>query len=119
MQNRLSAGGEWAPYLPKPTAKKAVRQLRNQTKHGDRVRDIADAQRLWGRLDDHEQSGPGDPLEGFSNAAIEYAKLGREYVKMALETSTTQAWKWWRSQKRAHLNTGEDEEDLYEEFREV
>ena len=119
MQNRLTAGGEWVPYLPKPTAKKAVHQLRNQTKHGDRVRDIADAQRLWGRLDDHDQNGPEDPLEGFSEAVIEYAKLGREYVQMALETSTTQAWKWWRSQRRAHVNTGKDEEELYEEFREA
>ena len=38
---------------------------------------------------------------------------------MALETSTIQAWKWWRALKRAHLNAGKAEDDLYEEFHEA
>ena len=106
MQNALAAGGDWVPFPPKPAAKRYVHLLRHQQRHGGRVRGIADARRLWSRLEEGELGGPSTPAEGFPADVIQYASYGREYVRMALEQSTTIAWKWWRSIRRAHIRRG-------------
>ena len=111
-----TAGGEWVPYLPKPTAKKAARQLRQDQAHGERVQNIADARRLWTRLEEMDPRGPGNPEEGFPPTVAQYARYGREYIKQALETTSAKAWQWWRAHRRAHLKKGGEEGELYEEY---
>ena len=100
-----AAGGAWAPYLPKPTAKRAAQQLRQEERHGDRVQGIAEARRLWTRLDDWATPGPADPEEGFMDEVLEYAPFGRGYIKKAMGGTTTRAWKRWRSIRRAHIRS--------------
>ena len=65
MQTSVTAGGDWVHFLPKRSAERAVYQLRQQKRHGERVQDIADARRLWARLDDRGPGGPVSPEEGF------------------------------------------------------
>ena len=113
------AGGEWVPFLPKPTAKKAAQQLRQEQAHGERVQNVADARRLWDRLEEQDPDGPEDPEEGFSTIVVRYARYGREYVKKALEQTTAKAWQWWRGIRRAHVKNGGNELDLYEEYDEA
>ena len=83
-----------------------------------RVQDVAGAQRLWTRLGDFSPGWPVNPAEGFPDAAVEYARIGREYVRMALEVSTTNARQRRRRMKRAHIKAGWGEAGLYED-REV
>ena len=110
------AGGTWAPYLPKPTAKRAARQLRQEHSHGERVHRVADARRFWTRLYDWYSTGPGDTEDGFSSAVVQYARCGREYIKKALEQTTTRAWQWWRSIRRSPINAGGEENYMFGEY---
>ena len=100
------AGGDEIHYLPKPTAKRALAQLRQQSAHGDRVRDIADARRLRARLDEESPHGTGDADEGFSVEAIHYERLCREYIQISMDHATNKAWQYRRCIRRAHLQNG-------------
>ena len=96
-QNTAGAGGNWAPLLPRPTAKRALTQLRQNSAHGDRLQGIAEARRLWERLGDANPRGPENPESGFPEEAIQYARMGREYIKISMGETTTKAWQFWRA----------------------
>ena len=112
-RNMATSGGEYTPYLPRPTAKRALVQLRQQGAHGGRLHGIEEARRLWARLDETSPRGPGAPESGFPGDVIQYAKMGRGYIQLALEAATTRAWEYWRSIRRAHIDNGGDGEALF------
>ena len=64
----------YIPYLPKPTPKKSAKLLRDQSIHGEKMRSIADAQRLWSRLDEESPRDNREPEQGFSAVAVQMAK---------------------------------------------
>ena len=96
----------YLPILPKPTAEKSAMALREQSTHGDRMQAIADAQRLWIRLDEQDPNGPCGPENGFSATAVQLAKYGREYVRIGLEQTPDKARNHWRSIRRARFRFG-------------
>ena len=98
--------GECSPFLPRPTAKRAIAHLRRNSAHGDRAKAVTEARRLWARLDESFPSGPEDPEEGFGPEEIELARMGKIYVQIALGESTTKAWKYWRSVRMSLLHNG-------------
>ena len=110
----------YVPYLPKPTVEKSGRSLRDQTVHGAKMQEIADAQRLWSRLDEHSPHGPNNPENGFIAIDVQLAQYGREYVRIGLEQTPAKAWMHWRSIRRAHFHFGGTSEDeLYEDYRQA
>ena len=118
-QNSSDESREYTPYLPTPTAKSAARILNERATHGARVQSIAEGQRLWSRLDEEEPEGPENPKTGFAVDAIQYAKYGREYLRIGLEQTPAKAWAYWRSRLRTHTNQGGTEAELYEDYREA
>ena len=111
-----AAGIEWTPYLPRPTAKRALAQLRQQGTHGGRLHGIAEARRLWERLDVTSPRGPEDPENGSPADVIQYAQMGRGYIRIALGETTAKSLKYWREIRRAHIHNGWGEVDLFEEY---
>ena len=111
-----TTGGDWAPYLPRPTAKQAAKQLSQKHTHGSRIQGVANARRLWSRLEEDIPRGPANPATGFSAEEAQYAKYGREYIRTVLEQTTTRAWQYWRPIRRAQIHGGGDEEDISEDY---
>ena len=70
-------------------------------------------------MDDLEPDGPFGPTEGFSAEVVQFAKMGRIYIQIALEETTTKAWAYFRSIRRAQRHSGRDDEELYAEYYEA
>ena len=67
-----------------------------------------------------DPNGPVDTESGFNATVVQFAKYGREYVKIGLEQSPAKAWSHWRSTLRAHLHFGgERESELYEDYNQA
>ena len=118
-KSQSSAGGNWAPYLPKPTAKSDAQKLRLEQAHGGRAQCVADARRLWSRLAELDPEGPEGPEAGFSDEVARYARYGREYIRKAPEQSTAKSRKRWRGIRRSHLQREGAEEELFEEYEQA
>ena len=65
--------GGWVPFLPKPTDKRALQQLRNDHRHGARIHAISEARRLRARLEDEAATGALGAEEGFSEEVAQFA----------------------------------------------
>lgn len=84
--------------------------------NGERVHGIADASRLWTRLEETIPRVPENPESGFAADAIKYSKYGRGYVQIALGQTTTKAWQYWGEIRRAHIHGGGEEADRFGEY---
>ena len=63
-------------------------------------RDLEEAEEIWRRLEDPSIGGEGDPLHGFTEKAIWYAKKGKEFIELSKKYGTSKAAQVLRSDAR-------------------
>ena len=109
------------PSLPKAPSKKRgkIKDINDRAIHGERIQKVADARRLWSRLDEAIRRGPYGPEEGFSMEVVEMARYGRDYVRIALQETMAKAWAYWRSLRRPKLHFGGNIVDFYDVYNQA